>query len=1289
MEEFMSQFSLSNLFARAAGLLTLLMLTATLATAQVTTGSIQGVVTDPNGAVVAGATVKVTNTETGIAREATTNDEGFYRLTNLSPGRAYRVDVTASGFGSAAVENVALTIATENSVDIKLGLAQVGETVQVTSEAALLNPTQNQLVQNYSPQELTQLPYSGSIDNLALLTPGVVTPGDAAFSNGTGISANGNRGRSNNFQIDGQDNNDNSVAGPTLGFSNAEAIQEYQVITNNFSAEFGRNSGAQINVVTKGGTNEIHGTVFEYHNNSALDALTNTDKRDQAAANFLATNGFPQFAQVADRYPNPYLNNRLGGSIGGPLVKNKAFFFGTYQRDYRRGEVIVGNLGSGSFTLTPAAAAFAATRFPNAATAALTNTGRPGGPTTAGNGSGSFLIAPPTEDSNGDGVPDRFVFGPTGSIGSIDPSFVTPGFLAPLAVVSRSATDPTLVTLFGGELLRTRRSDNASDQFIGRTDYNITDRDQLIGRFIFDRNKFPLGAGGSSVAGSRQDYRDRTYNLGLTYTRTISPSTVNEARFNYQNLFVTFGDTSTQPGGALPFISFSGVGDLFGAGGTSFGSDNVFPQDRSVKVYQVQDTLSATRGTHALKIGADIRRQNLSTFFLPDFLGRYTFTGSFSSAATAGTNPAGTFFDVDNSSRAGLPSTAIENFLLGRPRTINFALGSPQIITHQNDLFLFVQDDWRIRSNLTLNLGLRYEVSSTPFNPLIEQLNTREANASTSIFPSTFPLDTRTFNKLPADKNNFGPRVGFAWSPDFNGWGDRFREGRTVVRGGFGIAYDPSFFNIVLNTVTASPFVGRGTFTQTPGAAGSVSFPFLPSTTAQLATTPGTNGGDPRLFSRTLVDPHFYSPYTMSFNFGVQQELWHNTVFEARYVGSRIVGQFQSVNSNPNIRLLNLAGQFVSGNPGQFTNGILPGSCSQATCITPTLANGFQNRTAAASAANGRLDPNFGIVQTRTNGASSTYNGLQTRFQTRLRNDFSALLTYSFSKTLDNTSEIFSTGGGGQFNALSQQPFEGNRSERGLSAFHQKHAMTAAFIYDLPFMRDQKGFVGKAVGGWQVNGILLFGSGRPYSPAEAFGRYDPNVSAFFRPFVGNPNAPQGTIAFGRFTLENIFGYSDAQSGTATASPFVIFDTRQPGQRGTPASNAQVLQNSQLVYNDFGILPTFFGNATAGTTNAVLSSLEAFQLFKTPYGDLGRNTFSGDPNYTVNLSLFKNFKFWEGKTLQVRAEAINFLNRRNFGVPDANAEDAFAGPDFRTSSFLNPGFNNGGSRSVRLGLRFEF
>ncbi|HKY06215.1 MAG TPA: hypothetical protein VJQ56_15065, partial [Blastocatellia bacterium] len=466
------------------------------------------------------------------------------------------------------------------------------------------------------------------------------------------------------------------------------------------------------------------------------------------------------------------------------------------------------------------------------------------------------------------------------------------------------------------------------------------------------------------------------------------------------------------------------------------------------------------------------------------------------------------------------------------------------------------------------------------------------------------------------------------------------------------------------------------------GAAGSVNFPFLPNDTATLNLTPGTNGGDPRLFNQTRVDPNLYNPYTMSFNFGIQQEIYRGGVLEVRYVGSRIIGQFQTINGNPDLRFLARAGQFLEGDPGAFTGGrIAPGA---------NVANDFNSRPGTLG--NGRLDPNFGAVRTRINGASSTYHGLQTRFDTRIRNALTLNMNYTFSKTLDNASEIFGSLGGGQTVAVSQNPFDTNDGERGYSAFHQKHNFSAGLIYDLPFFSDQRGIIGKLLGGYQINSIIRMGSGRPYTPNEFFGRVDPNFETAFvgsgvlRPFNGNPEAGQGTIAYGRFTAENVLGYVDAQTGTDNASPFVIFDTLQPGSTGTPASTQDALQNARVIYNDFGTYSNVF--APAGfTAEQILPFLEAFNLFGTPYGDVGRNTLFGEAFYLVNASVFKNLKLSESKSLEFRVEAFNVFNRRNFGVPDPITEDAFNG--LTVSTYNNPGFNNGGNRTMRLGIRFLF
>ena len=1275
----------TDLFARFLAVLVGLVFMATMATAQTTTGNLQGVVQDPNKANVAGATVKITNADTGVTKETTTNDEGFYRVTNLIPSEHYKVEVTAPGFAVTTVENVVVRLATENTADVQLGLQGATGTVQVTAEQPLIQTTQNQLSTAYTPRQLQQLPINGGLlDNIALLTPGVVTPGDADFTNGVGISANGNRGRSNNFQIDGQDNNDNSVAGPSTFISNTEAVGEYQIITNNFSAEFGRNSGAQINIITKPGTNEFHGSLFEYYRGQTLRARDNLDKKAGAAYNFLVSKGFTQYQGLANRQgEDPYDRHRFGGAIGGPIKKNKAFFFVTYQRDRQTGEVADNNFTSDSlFPTAQSVNAICASGAFSIGCGILKNTGTGGSPVFA-QGVGSAIIGPPLIDTNGDGIPDALAY-PTNPGGFVQIAAIQPGGAGPV------------IPLLAGEVTRISRNEETEDQLITREDFNLTSKDVLGFRYIYDKDRFPNGtpAVGRFLAGAYFDVPSFSHNIGTKYTRNISSAWVNEASFNFSRLNVSFGDTSTRPG---PEIGYTGTRSLSGDFLLTFGTQNNLPQSRVVDVYQEADTLGATLGNHALKAGVDFRQQKVTNFFLPNFLGRYQFGGSnpcaTSNSSTSGLIPAGTplVFGADNIcgapsalSRTGFRATSIENILLGRPRQITFALGNPNIKTTQNDYFFFFQDDWRLRPNFTLNLGARYEVSTTPFNPIIDQINAREANASTAIFDTVWPLSTRTATKLPLDKNNISPRVGFAWSPNFDRLGSRFTNGRTVIRGGFGIAYDPSYFNIVLNTVTAAPYAAAGIFRQTPGGAGSVVFPFLPSTTAQLNTTPGTNGGDPRLFNQTRVDPNFHQPYTMSFNFGIQQELWKNTVIETRYVGSRIIGQFQTVNGNPDVHFLNQAAQCLGRPFGSFTNGIVVGSPA-ATAADACAGSGFNNR--AGTNGNGRVDPNFGAVRTRINGASATYHGWQTRFDTRFSNSLTLNANYTFSKTIDNVSEIFSTGGGGQGVADPQRFFDQTSGERGLSAFHQKHNFTTNFIYDVPFMKEQHGVVGHLLGGYQISGLIRMASGRPYQPLEAFGTYDPTMeNAFFgvgalRPFTGNPNAAHGTIAFsyGAACL-GLFGgpECDYNGGPAGPGSFIVYNTLSPGSIGHVATAAQVAQQARYIYNDFGMFNQF---------GIPLTDLEAFQLFKTPFGNLGRNTQSGLPFYGVNLAVFKTTKLTENTKLEFRVEATNLLNRRNFGVPDAFTEDAsfvnFVG------SFENPGFNNGSQRELRLGVRFIF
>jgi Carboxypeptidase regulatory-like domain len=1226
-----------------------------------TTGSIEGVVKDNNGAVVPGATVKIVNSETSQSRVTLTNGDGFYKITNLQFGLLYQVEVSATNFDVKQIKDVAIRIGTGTSVNIELTIKGVAEEVTITGNAELLNSTESQLSTSYSQKQVQQLPFGGGgIDNLALLTPGVISP-PTPFSNGVGISANGNRGRSNNFQLDGQDNNDNSVAGPSLTLTNQDAVGDYQITTNNPSAEFGRNAGAQINAITKSGTNGFHGTVSNYISGSRLNTFNLANEQTGKAFDFLARNGFSQLRNIADRKgKTPFTLNRLGGSIGGPIKKDKAFFFATFQTDITNGEAVLDNLNSGGITFTPQSVQTAISLGFPGATQILGNTRRGGGPTSV-QGQGSLVVVPAITDTNGDGIPDAFV----------NPG----GAFTQSAFVRNSAG--ALIPLLTGEAIRTVRIRNRQYQFITKEDFNLTEKDTVSVRFIYDNSSFPLSSG-NSLAGSAFDTPSKNINLGTTYTRLFNSNNTNEARFSFSRLDVKFGDpTAERP---APGIGFSGLRDRAGNfASLGFGTANNLPQSRIVDVYQFQDTFGTQLENHSLRTGIDFKTQRVNNFFLPNFLGVYRFRGAGNLPATGAVCPLCNFFDAAGAPLAGTTATAFENLLLGRPDRITFALGDPNIRTTQNDYFFFLQDNWKIRSNLTLNLGVRYEVSTTPFNPIIDRINAREADPSTAIFNQAFPVDTRTATQLPIDKNNFAPRLGFAWSPDFGFLGDRFKGGKTVIRGGFGIAYDPSFFNIVLNTVTAAPFAAAGFISQTPGAAGSVNFPFLPSTTAQLNTTPNTNGGDPRLFNQTRVDPDFYSPYTIQTNFGIQQEVFKDSVLEVRYVGSKLVGQFQTLNGNPNVGYLNRAAQCLGLNAGAFSGGRIVGSPA-TTNAAACGGGGFANRPGTNG--NGRLDPNFGITRIRTNGASATYYGLQTRFDTRIKGViFNA--NYTFSKNIDNASEIFSTGGGGQTVAQPQNPFDSVDGERGLSAFHQKHNFTSNFVYELPFFKEQNGFVGKLLGGFQASGVIILGSGTPYTPTNLFAFNDAGFDGAFigagslRPYGGNPNAALGTIAFGYDAACNVL-FGGNICNNAAPGNFIIFNTLNPGSGGTVVANAQAaIQGARLIYNDSGLINS------VGTS---LASAEAFNFFKTPFG-IGRNTITGPSSYNVNIGLFKTTRINEKFKLELRGEATNFLNSRNFGTPNPITENAFNG--IVVSSFQNPGFNGGSNRSLRFGIKLIF
>lgn len=1266
----MSEFRPGGVASTAARVLAFLALASAAVAAQSSGGALSGVVVGPEGEAVAFAAVAVTNADTGVVNEARSGADGRWRVDGLAPGANYRVEAFAKGFAPAVRVRVPVAAARSERAELRLTLNR-----DSGAAGALADAAGGRLPTARADGRLATLPPRvGLVDRFALLTPGVAGGGDADFTNGLGLSANGHRPRSNNFLFDGHDNNDPSVGGPAVVVSNAEAVAEYQVVTNSYEAEYGPGVGAHINLVTRTGTNEFHGALFWHHGNSALDAADNLDERLRRNFAFAAPRGSPELAGLARRrVRGPYRQNRFGGALGGPLRRDSAFFFVTYHGDETRGQAVASGLGGGALTLdAPSVALASALGLPGAA--ALSNAARGGGPAFAQN-AGRFFVVGPSVDTDGDGAADACVVArPEGGCGLVPVLFVeTPGGVRPL---------------LAGEGVRVFERDAGSRQLITHFDYNVTNDDKLRARHVLDDWR-ASNATGRALSGALFDAASRAHHLGLNYTRVLSPRFINETFFTYARLDATFGDPAAAP---APGVELEGARDLRpGRTALDFGTPGRLPQSRLAETFQFRNTFSGVLGGHTLKLGADVRFRRTSNLFLPNPSGAYTFRGGdpllTTPDAQAGLVPAGAPFVFGpgpgfpaGAPRAGFRATALENLLLGRPSAVTFTLGDPRVELDRDELHLFFQDEWRVTATLIFNFGLRYEYATQPFNRAAAKLERLAADPAASVFDPAFPLAFRTARRVSTDGNNFAPRVSLAWSPDFNFGRERFRQGRTVLRAGFGVAYDPAFLNLALDAATSAPFAVAATVAATPGSPGSPAFPAPPAGFARPELTPGTDGGDPRLFNRTALDPGLSNPYSVQWSLGLQQELRYRTALEVRYVGARAVGQFQTVNANPDLRHLNRAAQCLGLDPGAFTRGLVGGPAApsrEAACA----GFGFDSRGLDATGArlngSGRLDPTGGLVRLHTNGASSSYHALHARLDARLAEGFTLNAAYALSRTIDNASETYATYGGGQAVPHAQNPFDTSAGERALSAFHQKHNFTAGLAYELPFHKDQRGFAGRALGGFQVAGVVRLGSGRPYTPASLYASYDPawDVRTFvgaggLRHFHGNPRAPEGTLAVGNTAAVHVVGGAPGPSPTG----FWIYDTRRPGSQPRPGT----VNDARLVYNDFGNFSLF---------GLPLDSAEAVRLFRTPFGDVGRNTFTGEPFYGVNLALFKTTNLTDEVKLELRAEAANLFNRRNFGVPDPFAEDAYSGS--AVGPFQNPGWNDGGRREVRLGLRLHF
>jgi hypothetical protein len=1059
--------------ARLVLLLVTLFAYLSLPVAAQTAGTISGSVTDEKQAVIPNATVTARNTETNLARKVQTDSEGRYRFENLPVGR-YEVAVESSGFARHIQSGITLLLNQAAVIDVQLKPGGVEEVVNVVENAALINTSNAEVSTRFDSRRLSELPLgpTRNILAVALSAPGVsqLGTGQSGFAAGISYSSNGGRVRSNNFQIDGQDNNEPGVSGAAQPLNNPDVIQEVRLITNQFLAEYGRNSSSVFNAITKAGTNDFHGSAFWFHNSNRLNACSNTDKRASASTGFCNP-----LATAKARRGAPFrIENQLGFTLGGPLHlprfgeggpsyisgRNRTFIFGSYQRWSDR------QLGSGT-TLN-------------------------GAPTEAGR---QVLQA-----AAGDLPQVRALL-----------KFL-PAAQAPLNRSVNFTRGGQTFTVPIGSLTGSTAFFFDNHQASLRLDHNFGDNHILTGRYLFSDSDTG-GTGQATPPGLTTKNVNRQQSFGLGVVSTLTPRVVNELRLGYQR-FATNTSASDPTSEEIPSLEIAELG-LTGfnadSSRTAIGLAVNLPQFRTNNIYQIQDHFSFSSGAHAFKFGTNIIENRIQSFFVPTIRGllRYPLLDSFVNDVAEAAN-------------------------------INKPLPGGEAINNYNwyDVHFYGQDEWKIRPNFSLTYGLRYE---------------RPGEATLSLLPANERIvgiaggDQRfALSPVPKiDKNNFQPRIGFNWNPrtdpesmlGFLTGGDKL-----VFRGGYAVTHDYTFINIALNVASSFPFIAA------------VSLP----TTLQPGGTLGINnaftrlplvepsGLDPLRLTRTIVGEDFRSPYYQSFSLELQRELQTNLIFRLGYVGSKGSALFQTLDGNPR----------------------LPG-CS------PSSSN------------NCRVDRNREVIRLRANAASSIYHSMQASMEKRLSRGFSAGLHYTWSAFIDTASEIFNPSTGEV--AVSQDSFN-RRTDRARSTYDRPHRMTGNFVYELPWYQDQQGFVGRVLGGWQVNGFFTFQSGAPFTvlngadPAGALSGINSLVGDAIRPNL-NTNLPLSSM-----TIPEIISAGGAS----------LF------QRITAAQRV---------------------------------------------GNAGRNILRADGINNLDLGIFKNTRIGENQRIQIRAELNNATNTRDFGIPE--------------------------------------
>lgn len=1172
------------------------------------TASISGTVTDPSGAIVPHCTVTATSVETGLILTESANAQGFYSFPSLALGK-YTIKVTQPGFKAFSETGLVVDVNSALVVDVKLQIGQGSEQIEVSSDALHVDTESTQMGEVISAKAMTDVPLvTRSYTDLLALQPGVVPTASgmtgayagpfisAGFAappvsgdlNSGALSVNGMRESENGFILNGMLVQETGFSGAGA-IPNLDSIAEFRILTNNFDAEYGNYSGGQINVVTKSGTNSFHGNVFEFLRNTDFDA-----------ANYYNAG-----------VRGSYHQNQFGGTFGGPVKRDQIFFFG----DYQGNRVIQGQtaLITGAPTaatesgdLSGIASSLVQSVCPSNANGCPNGMGIVIEPTLVNGIAWASQLSTQLNQSVSSGEPYYF------AASTIDPNTLAPygvnctaasQCVLPNAQLSPTAFNPISANLLKyvlpangpinssgtGQYVNSAESTNLNDnKFSGRLDAN-TRFGLLSGYYYFDRfNRIdPYWPGNAQLyPGFAVDSKGQTHNVTLGATKTISASSVNEFRLGFFRLDTKFNQPSGGEG-----VSLSSLGFASGAGG----APGIFPVAPSLEgipeidfndfvigvpsrpnglienIYQVLDNYSRIIGTHTLRFGAQYHYDQLEEDLIDN-----VSNGNF-------------FFGTNFNGGVSETGSDFVDFLLGAPSS--YVQGQSYPSYGRNFYFgLYGQDSWRVRSNLTFNYGLRYDVSA-PFHEKNNQIQTLIPGEQSVVFPGSplgwvFPGDPGVPSTLaPTRWNNFAPRLGLAYSfGQHDGTLGKIlgNPGSTSLRASWGIFYSTFEGATDFNEIGDAPFGNyTGQFASTFAAPftnranGTLITNFFPAPQPPLnfsAQHPATGYPYDNLtdffgaFGTISSSPAFYRgnrlPYAEEYELSIEHQLSKEDLLTLSYVGTQAHRLLSSKSANPGDPALCLA-----------TPGCGPGGENNIYGSGSSLVIGTRTNFPGVVLPGGTPIVPFGNDSYFITAGSSSYNSAQVNYR-HTSGRLQTLIGYTFSRSFDNAS-----GYGEQINPINP------RLSRGLSAFDSTNNFVASYTYVLPVDKWMPG--SRLTNGWSVNGITRFDTGLPVTLVE----------------------------------------TDDQSllGTAFGGPITL-----PVDTPNLVGPVHIMNPRDSVTGTQYFNPSAFGQSALGQE-----------------GDSSRRFFHGPGINNWDFALIKNTRITERSNLQFRAEFFNVFDHTQF------------------------------------------